>query len=106
MLYRCGGGGGSAFKSGTFTMPGVNNTVTITTGFKPNYIAYFKTTSGSATIYNKDYSTSKACRCTSSGVQDSGSFGTQNYGIDSITNTGFVVRGGSNTGTYYYFAIG
>lgn len=94
------------FKVGTFTMPSTGNTVSVTCGFQPKYIAYFRTgSSGTAIIYDENYSTTNTVRCTSSGISD-GTIGNQNYGLNAITSTGFSVRGGSSTGTYYYFAVG
>ena len=91
-------------KSGTFTMPSSGNTVTVTCGFKPKYIAYFK--SGThGIIYDEDWSTTNTFRSTSSGITE-GTIGSQNYGLNAITSTGFSVRGGTTTGTFYYFAIG
>lgn len=97
---------GKKASAGTFQMPSTGNIVTINCGFRPKYIAYFRSGSNAhGIIYDEDWSTTNTFRSTASGITR-GTIGDQNYGINAITSTGFTVRGGVNTGTFYYFAIG
>jgi hypothetical protein len=110
--YRLNGASGYLYKTvqpkvkmGTFTIPsGSSNTVTINCGFEPKYIAYYAGTSVMC-IYDADVSTTKWIRASSSGIQ-SVNIGGYNYGLNSVTSSGFTVKGGTNSMTAYYFAVG
>ena len=104
--YLYASSGLSKVKTGTFTIPsGTSNTVTVTCGFQPKYIAYYAGTSVMC-IYNSDVSTTKWIRASSTGILSANVGAGYNMGLESVTSTGFTVKGHNSSMTAYYFAIG
>lgn len=117
-LYRCGSSGGTQFKCGTVTFTSASSSITVTTGFRPKYIAVFthgKSGSASSTangsgmlIYDADYSTSYYTNLYKNG---NGTLTLNAPSVDglSITDTSFNISIGSISAqvtTWYYFAVG
>lgn len=105
-LYRCTG---KRFATGTSAYSGAQE-VTVNIGFKPKYltISADSTTNKMMNIYNSDISTTKFMRAWGSAYGGWVNIGdASNYTIQSITNTGFSVRGASGSSTgFAYYAIG
>lgn len=92
-------------KTGVVTLT-ANSNNKITTGFKPNYLAYSVGTSGNVSVYNQDISTTQYKKCTSGGIRNQNIGNTSTYDLVSLSDDGFTVRGASSAITMYYFAIG
>ena len=107
--YLYASSGLKKFKNGTFTMSSTSGTVdTVTLGFQPKYICMYNNPTGTPTlmsVYDENFSTTKWIRVSSLGIAVPNIGNSQNFNINSITNTGFTTRA-YNGATVRYFAIG